>query len=287
MHLAPAADSRTVVSPFRPDPPVDRDTAVRAASRTLTRLLERGGLIAAAVVDARGHLASAAGALEGAPLIVGRHSNADLQLRDASIALRQLALFPRRVDGQARTEVWDLGTELGFEPEPGERATAASARGDFELRFGGCWLVVRTRAPGRSWVEACARAAFPAGVEVTRVGPTRYLGERACGADTLAELESRVAGDARTLRIPISADALRDGLLVGRYPRCAIQAAGQEQLSRVHLLLAEVDRAPWAIDLASTNGTLKNGAELRAAPLAPGDRVSCAGVTLRWLEPRR
>ena len=58
--------------------------------------------------------------------------------------------------------------------------------------------------------------------------------------------------------IEIGHQALREGVLIGRYARCAgFGLCTDTSLSRVHALLLLVDDRLLVIDLASTNGTHK------------------------------
>ena len=81
------------------------------------------------------------------------------------------------------------------------------------------------------------------------------LVERGDAAGTL-----ELYGDTRSGAITIGADALRDGVLLGRYARCDGAALlDDSRLSRVHALLLHVDTALLAIDTASRNGTRARG----------------------------
>jgi hypothetical protein len=54
-------------------------------------------------------------------------------------------------------------------------------------------------------------------------------------------------------------------------------------LSRVHLLVLELDGALYAIDTASTNGSWCGRDRVRATRLQPGLRVSLGGkATVEW-----
>jgi hypothetical protein len=66
--------------------------------------------------------------------------------------------------------------------------------------------------------------------------------------------------------VRIGAQALSDGVLLGRYARCdgAGGLADDATLSRVHALLIQVENTVLLIDTASSNGTWDNGERPRA-----------------------
>ena len=54
-------------------------------------------------------------------------------------------------------------------------------------------------------------------------------------------------------------------------------------LSRVHLLILEIDGALHAVDASSKNGTWAGGERIRTRRLAPGTRLALAGTaTVEW-----
>lgn len=64
----------------------------------------------------------------------------------------------------------------------------------------------------------------------------------------------------------LGAHALRSGVLLGRYDRCdnaGLSVLSDHRVSRVHLLLLEIDDALYAIDTASTNGVWIRGSGIR------------------------
>ncbi len=81
----------------------------------------------------------------------------------------------------------------------------------------------------------------------------------------------------------IGAHALRSGVLLGRYDRCdnaGLSVLSDHRVSRVHLLLLEIDEVVYAIDTASTNGVWLDGAGARhrsldaSASLELGDALA-------------
>jgi hypothetical protein len=81
----------------------------------------------------------------------------------------------------------------------------------------------------------------------------------------------------------VSAEALEQGVLVGRYQRCGLRVGGPDCVSRVHLLLVRIGAELWAIDTASTHGVRRNERALDAGVLGDVDSLSLPGaVTLEW-----
>jgi hypothetical protein len=73
----------------------------------------------------------------------------------------------------------------------------------------------------------------------------------------------------------VGAAAARSGVLVGRYERCDTHGASvlaHHGISRVHVLLVDVDGVLYAIDTGSTNGIFASGGkeEVRVTALASG-----------------
>jgi hypothetical protein len=292
MHHQADLDSQTRAGSFRRTHPAPSHQAKSAAERALQRLLRHPGIaVAVAVVDGEGTRVGTVAAGHGKPLILGRHSECDVRLDEDGIALRQLALMPRPGNAGTRVDVWDLRTDVPLLNARGERISSLSAEGDFVLTFASYTLLVRTPErvlaplpPPRSRMSRHELLAPSCdGGTITRVTPLGYVGEHAAQSTLIAYLESRCEGFEHVVRLPVASAQLAAGLLIGRYPRCAIQASAADTLSRVHVLIVEIDHEPWVIDLASTNGTERNGSAIDAAPLHRGDRVKCATLKLTWM----
>jgi hypothetical protein len=75
-------------------------------------------------------------------------------------------------------------------------------------------------------------------------------------------------------------------VLLGRYDRCdtaGLPVLIDPALSRVHLLVLELDGALYGIDTASRNGSWSGADRVRATRLLPGLRLSLAGkATVEW-----
>jgi hypothetical protein len=100
---------------------------------------------------------------------------------------------------------------------------------------------------------------------------TRTHGPRDSAINMLAESGDlagtlELIGPSLRETIRIGAQALSDGVLLGRYARCdgAGGLADDASLSRVHALLIQIDDSLLLIDTASSNGTWENGEKPRA-----------------------
>ncbi|MBP7864845.1 MAG: FHA domain-containing protein [Acidobacteria bacterium] len=94
-----------------------------------------------------------------------------------------------------------------------------------------------------------------------------------------------VEDEHRSREIRLTDAELRRGVLLGRYERCRIGGDEEELdllVSRVHLLLWKHRGAYWAVDTASSNGTLCDGAPFHSRRLAP-DAVHFIAVANRLL----
>jgi hypothetical protein len=160
-----------------------------------------------------------------------------------------------------------------------------------------------SRIPPRVYLER-----MPAG---SRPGPAPSLVEWACpagvdsGAITLASTfpgpvfpslsfgghgpaqgELVVGSPFGRVAVRLDAVAARRGVLLGRYDRCdttGLPVLSDPALSRVHLLVLELDGALYAIDTASRNGTWCGPERVRAVRIQPGVRLSLAGkAVVEW-----
>jgi hypothetical protein len=98
--------------------------------------------------------------------------------------------------------------------------------------------------------------------------------------------ELRVDSASGGAAVRIGARAARRGVLLGRYGRCdtaGLPVLIESSLSRVHLLVLELDGALYAIDTASRNGSWCGGERVRATRILPGLRITLAGAaTVEW-----
>ena len=91
-------------------------------------------------------------------------------------------------------------------------------------------------------------------------------------------------------KVSLGPTALRQGVLLGRYERCQLLGhlgPATEQISRVHLLVIQLDGALWAVDTASSNGTCSDGEAVKVVRLQQGTHLELAGeeVSVAWWMP--
>jgi hypothetical protein len=257
----------------------------------------------------------------GEAITIGRHSECRLRLPDNDISLRHLAVHLGHAgDSPALLRAWDLATRRPCLAEDGVPTEAVSTDGPLFLTLGGYTILcVPIDAAGGHWPTrpGAAWRALPKREFMSRIaegtGTTqavRRLGMRrvgvagrgdsgrssvvtrtgsAVGIDQLiaegepaiAELILRSGNRRHVLRVGPS--ALERGILVGRYGRCASQVAGDDGVSRVHLLIAASGNHVFAIDTASSGGTWVGDQRIETLALVPRQRLAIGGDTsLRW-----
>jgi hypothetical protein len=242
---------------------------------------------------------------------------------DPRLSLRHLAIvLHRRVDGgPVAFRVLDLRTPLAFADEERSRLEAVEASGPLLLWCGSLALLLFPTGGGTpTWPEdadaAWSRVPERRYVEKTPAllgrGPAVAVRARPLdppqpdvGATTLVNTfagpvfpsldpdesdpprgELLVASASGRAAVRLGPQAARRGVLLGRYERCdttGLPVLVDPALSRVHLLVVEMDEALYAIDTASRNGSWCNGQPVRATRLQPGLRFSLAGkATVAW-----
>ena len=104
--------------------------------------------------------------------------------------------------------------------------------------------------------------------------------------DEPARGELLVTSPCGRVGVRLGPHASRRGVLLGRYDRCdtaGLPVLSDPALSRVHLLVLEVDKALYGIDTASRNGTWCGAERVRAVRIQPGLRLSLAGkAAVEW-----
>jgi hypothetical protein len=230
--------------------------------------------------------------------IVGRHDHCDLYLdNDARLPLRQLAIVLAPVKSWERGKpeihyrVFDLRTGDGMQDEDGRALRGLRAEGPAILRVGEYLLFMLpigdptdwpangadawSMLPERVYLDELVHAAGGSmpGLKLPKVDPRstrpsvvyRVAGPR----DTSVRLAQggasgtlEICSKERSVTFSVGEDALRDGVLLGRYARCdaAAGVAEDNSMSRVHLLIVHVDNQLLAIDTASSRGTRVSGA---------------------------
>ena len=189
--------------------------------------------------------------------IIGRHDECDLFLNaHGRLALRHLAVVldpvsDWRAGANVRYRVLDLRTTHGFTDECDRALRGLSAEGPAIIRCAGYVLFVLPLGDPTDWPADPhdAWSILPERVYLRESGP-RDTGMMLALRDVAGVIE--LAGGI----LAIGSDTLHDGLLLGRYLRCdgASYIDDDIQLSRVHLLLLEVDGTLLAVDTASIHG---------------------------------
>jgi hypothetical protein len=210
-------------------------------------------------------------------MLAGRHDRCDLFLdRRHALSLRQLLVVLDPVHSFAggatvAYRLLDLRTDGGFTDEVGRPLRGLRADGPAVVRCGGYTLFCLPLGDATDW-PADADTAWSmlpervyseeADTSEQRSMRRAYLaplpGPRESGmvltdggfAGTL-----EMIGPGRRGTLAVGADALRDGLVLGRYVRCdGTQMFNDQMLSRVHVMLLQRGDALLAIDTASTHG---------------------------------
>ncbi|MBC7171889.1 MAG: FHA domain-containing protein [Polyangiaceae bacterium] len=137
--------------------------------------------------------------------------------------------------------------------------------------------LVATSEPLEALLPLSPKAAFVAAytrmAELGRHLPARRFVAVVVAKEPFAALVLETAA-ART-RYTASASRLERDILLGRYDRCDVLLAAQEnQVSRVHALIVRLGDETWVVDTASTNGTRRRGERVRACVLEDADRIA-------------
>lgn len=222
--------------------------------------------------------------------IVGRHDKCDLYVEGSDrLALRQLAVVLSPVhDWRAGISavsfrILDLRTTDGMVDEEGRPLRGLRSEGPAMVRCGGFAIFALPLGDPTDWPASASDAweCMPERVyhdELARVPDSSIVRELVAPRTRITNVVRRTAGPRDTgmqlvcdrgiagrllVRaawgcgaIEVGQQALRDGVLVGRYARCdGFDLCVDTGLSRVHVLLLLVDDRLLAIDVASTNGT--------------------------------
>jgi len=248
--------------------------------------------------------------------IIGRHDKCDLYVDgNDRLALRQLAvvLAPVR-DWRAGTStvsfrILDLRTAHGMIDEEGRMLRGLRSEGPAMVRCGGYavyalplgdstdWPVSASDAwecmPERVYHDELARVPDASVVRELAAPRTQVVMRTAGPRDTGMHLVSGgdlagrlvVRGASGHVAIEVGYQALREGVLLGRYERCnAFGVSDETSLSRVHALLLLVDDRLLAIDVASTNGTrIVDRPDARVIELVGETELELgSGTYVRW-----
>jgi hypothetical protein len=249
--------------------------------------------------------------------IVGRHDRCDLYLTaNPSLALRHLAVILgpvtdwRRGTPTVSYRIADLRTADAMVDEDGRPLRALRSEGPAMLRCAGYAIFVLPVGDPTDWPTSAADAwsMLPERIyhdELVRVPDASVVRPRV-DMDRHQTLITRIAGPREicmslatgdvagrltverasgTVTVNVGTQALRDGLLLGRYERCdGLGVALDDSVSRVHLMLVLVGYRLLAIDIASTNGSRIAGEnDARVIEVRHGMELELGHSTLmRW-----
>jgi hypothetical protein len=249
--------------------------------------------------------------------IIGRHDKCDLYLEGSDrLALRQLAVVLAPVaDWRAGAStvcfrILDLRTHDAMTDEEGRTLRGLRSEGPAMVRCGGYAILALPLGDPTDWPEAASVAweCMPERVyhdELARVPEASVVRElaapqrtqvvlRTAGPRDLAarlvserDLAGRlvVRGAAGSVGLDVGHQALREGVLIGRYERCnAFGVSDETSLSRVHALLLLADDRLLVIDVATTNGTrIVDGDDARVIELVGETELELGiGTFVRW-----
>jgi hypothetical protein len=250
--------------------------------------------------------------------IIGRHDACDLFLdRHAALALRHVAvvLDPvtsyQRGEANVRFRLLDLRTESGFSDEHCKSMRGLRAEGPAIMRIANHTIFVLPLGDATDWPQRAEDAwdmlpervyfdemtsspegsvtSMPLAHETRRSFIYRTHGPRETGSvlvtrgDIAGTLD--VIGETRTGVLTIGEQALRDGILLGRYARCdGASLLEDPSMSRVHAMLIAVDDRLLIIDTASRNGIWATGGPAqRVITIAGNTEINLGKHTrIRW-----
>lgn len=250
--------------------------------------------------------------------IIGRHDRCDLYLHGRDqLSLRQLAVVLEPVTSwergatNVRYRLLDLRTTEPMVDEDGRPLRGLVAEGPAIVRCAGYvlfmlplgdpsdWPASATDAwamlPDRIYLDelaSCAQGSLPKlrmprpdarETYITRTHGPRDTGMRLAQGEIAGTLE--IFTPHRQVALAIGQDALRDGVLLGRYNRCDVTEAAVEDhsLSRVHALLIQNGDRLLMIDTASSNGTFERGKPARVVVLEGDTELRLGKKTfVRW-----
>jgi hypothetical protein len=250
----------------------------------------------------------------GDSIIIGRHSQCDLQIPHKNVALRQLAVHVSHTStGKLpRLRLWDLHTGKTLLGEDGQKIEALSSDGPVFLSLGRYHLAMVPLGQIPKNMPATMRDAWsslPQRTLLSALGqgskqtllPERFGGPRSTTSITLLpssiglrELsQTPVAPDQSiatlyvespdmSLKFQVGHEHLERGILLGRYGRC-LGSGFDRSVSRVHVLLATIAGEVIAIDAASTVGCRISSLRIKSLHLNSDTTIHLSKRSLlRW-----
>jgi hypothetical protein len=252
----PAADPE-------PSPPVAFETLFHRHYPTIRSLMstypEPGlGLVVAGPNDLEGTCWFEALADRANPLILGRHSSAEVFFPgDRALSLRHLALVvhAHRGDGPARFRILDLRTAGGFQDEQGRKLEALECQGPLLIRSASLAIMLFPKSAGKvdwpsdpaeAWLRVPDRVYFdarsagrsrdslvaewqaayppdlvdPGSITLVPSFPGPVFASRDMAGTDPPRGELLITSEAGRFSLRLGARAIEQGVLLGRYERC-------------------------------------------------------------------
>lgn len=209
---------------------------------------------------------------------IGRHDAVDLALPlDDSLSLRHLLFVVRRSGKGVQFQALDLETSNGLRLESDQRVRLVEASGPLILTASDFFFFCLPTGQPVPW----DRDSQDPWASLTPRFTTREVPHTEDPAQALAgRLE--VSTVSRSLAPGFTAAALRRGVLIGRADRCDL-VIPEQGVSRVHVVLLQLDDGLWVIDAGSTNGTWRDDEELKIARMSEGAPVRLGSeAELSW-----
>ncbi len=239
----------------------------------------------------------------GAPMawVVGRHSRCDVaDVVGASLRHMLVLLWPPRqgAEGDAFFECFDLRTPVGLMTAKLDPVDHLADRRGFQVSAGSASVLGAIAPKGEPFaIDTSGAGAAPVFVRTPGTGPEATL--VVSEVEPVAEPQLLPTGEEESRDgvlvdlMTFTADQLAEGVLLGRYPRCdgPPRPESFQRASRVHVLVVARFGRVWAIDLASSNGTLvvtkegpsklaTEGPTGRAVALQSGDALVFGGLRM-------
>jgi len=222
--------------------------------------------------------------LPGDSLILGRHSRCDIVLPDdPSISLRHLLLRTQQSEeGPLSFEMLSLQAPLDLKLADGSLVASLQGEGIIAAQLGKYSIIAMpsdlipndlpSALPG---IQTLGSGPADQSIEATaisrvkaRKNPSHASVLPLSAKDAVGRVTIQAQGSESTLWL--SKAQLQQGVVIGRYTRCAggaIRGLFDDVVSRTHLLLCTEAGIPVAYDLASRNGVWRSGRRIRIATL--------------------
>jgi hypothetical protein len=188
-------------------------------------------------------------------------------------------LYPTEPGGAIRFRVLDLLSSDGFSRQDGTTVRSLEAQGAAALGCGGSVIVLFGREQG----STASLGAEEAWNELTWYEPAVRTHGSPLSIPLVAEDEAPcvrlvVSSKYGEKTLSVGPKALRAGVMLGRAENChGTPLLADANISRVHVLVVEIQGVLYAIDTASKNGVWTRRGIQRLFPLAEDSWVSLAG----------